>query len=256
MQAAYYTRTLNFAHRGASARAPENTLAAFELAAELGADGIEFDIQISRDGQAVICHDFLVDKTTDQSGRVDEFSESELKEMDAGSWFGPQFAGERIPTLQEMIDTVGSRLLLNLELKTAALRANGLEEVVADAIRRNGLHDRVIVSSFNPLALRRLHRIDPTIDLGLLYALDMPLYLRRAWARHLIPCQAMHPHYPIVNAAYMARARKRGYRVNVWTVDDPIDLRRLLKLGADIIITNKPDVLRRVMAEAPASKPA
>ena len=249
MDESYYGQTLDFAHRGASAMAPENTLAAFTLAAEQGAAGIEFDVQLSRDGIPVICHDFSVDKTTDHQGRVSDFTLQEIKQMDAGSWFGPEFAGERIPTLEEMIDAVGDRLLLNLELKTAALRANGLEEAVAAIIQQRARYERIIVSSFNPLALRRLHQIDPHVDLGLLYALDMPLYLRRAWARHLIPCQAMHPYYEMVDAKYMQWARANGYRVNVWTVDDPAEMRRLIALGVNVVMTNTPALLRDVLAE-------
>jgi glycerophosphoryl diester phosphodiesterase len=249
MHASYYGKTLNFGHRGASAHAPENTLAAFILAAEQGAAGIEFDVQLSSDGVPVICHDFSVDKTTDHQGKVSDFTLSELKQMDAGSWFGPAFAGERIPTLDELVDAVGDRLLLNLELKTAALRANGLEEAVAAVIRRRSLYDRIIVSSFNPAALVRLRQLDEQIDLGLLYSPDMPLYLRRAWARHLIPCQVMHPYYEMVDERYVRWAKTRGYRVNVWTVDDPAEMRRLIALGVDVVITNTPAVLRDVLAE-------
>ena len=249
MHESYYGQTLNFAHRGASATAPENTLAAFVLAAELGAAGIEFDVQLSRDGVPVICHDFSVDKTTDHTGRVSDFTLEEIKQMDAGSWFGPEFAGERIPTLEELVDAVGQRLLLNLELKTAAMRANGLEEAVAAIIEERALYDRIIVSSFNPLALRRLHQIDPRVDLGLLYSPDMPLYLRRAWARRLIPCQAMHPYHEMVDEKYVQWARAAGYRVNVWTVDDPDEMRRLIGLGVNVIMTNTPAVLRDVLAQ-------
>jgi glycerophosphoryl diester phosphodiesterase len=249
MRESFYGQTLTFAHRGASATAPENTLAAFELAVEHGADGIEFDIQLTRDGVPIICHDFSVDKTTDHQGKVSDFALSEIKEMDAGAWFGPEFAGERIPTLDELIDAVGHRLLLNLELKTAAVKANGLEEAVAVIIRQSDLYDRIIVSSFNPLALRRLHRLDPRIDLGLLYALNMPHYLRNAWARHLIDCQAMHPHYEMVDERYMRWAREHGYRVNVWTVDDPDVMHRLIALGVDVVITNTPAVLRNILRE-------
>jgi len=248
MHASYYGQPLNFAHRGASATAPENTLAAFELAAEHGADGIEFDVQLTRDGMPVICHDFSVDKTTDHQGTLSGFTLSEIKEMDAGDWFGTEFAGERIPTLDELIDVVGHRLLLNLELKTTAAKSNGLEEAVAASIRQRNLYDRIIVSSFNPLALRRLHRLDPRIDLGLLYATDMPFFLRNAWARHLIPCQAMHPYCEMVDEHYMRWAGARGYRVNVWTVDDPDAMRRLIALGVDVVITNRPAVLRDVLA--------
>ena len=243
----YYTHVLNFAHRGASAAAPENTLAAFELAVYLGADGIELDLQLSRDGEVAICHDFNVDKTTNASGRVSDFTLSDLKQMDAGSWFSEEFSGETIPTLDETIERVGSRLLFNVELKTGAIRANGLEEKVGDIIQRRDFHSRVIVSSFNPFALLRMHRVDPRIDLGLLHAPDLPFYLRNPWLRHLIPFQAMHPEGKMADEAYMRWARKRGYRVNVWTVDSPADIRRLIALDVNTVISNRPDLVREII---------
>ena len=248
MDEQYYSSLLNFAHRGASARAPENTLAAFELAAELGADGIEFDVQLSRDREAVVCHDFVVDHTTNHRGRVRDFTVGELKRMDAGSWFSPRFAGQTIPTLQEVIDRVGGRLLLNVELKTGSLRGEGLEERVAQIIRANDLYSRVLVASFNPFALRRLSRIDGRVDLALLHAPDQPLHLRRAWLRRLAPCQALHPQYRMADARYVGWARRRGYRVNVWTVDEPAEMRRLIALGVNGIITIRPDALAEICA--------
>ena len=247
MNEQFYSHVLDLAHRGASAAAPENTLAAFELAADMGADGIELDAQLSRDGEVVICHDFNVDKTTNASGRVSDFTLSELKGMDAGSWFGEEFAGETIPTLDETIERVGSRLLLNVELKSAAIRANGLEEKVSNIIQKWDFHERVIVSSFNPFALLRMYSVDPRIDLGLLHAPDLPFYLRHPWAHHLIPFQAMHPEYKMADEAYMRWARKRGYRVNVWTVDSPADIRRLVALNVNTIISNRPDLVREMI---------
>ncbi|NIV29434.1 MAG: glycerophosphodiester phosphodiesterase, partial [Anaerolineae bacterium] len=126
MRSFYLDRPLNFAHRGASHQAPENTLAAFLLASELGADGIELDVQLSRDGEIVVIHDFVLDTTTDGAGPVRERTLAELKELDAGHRFDSAYAGQEIPTLQEVIDAVGHRLLLNIELKTASWRDDGL----------------------------------------------------------------------------------------------------------------------------------
>ncbi len=249
MREEYYARPLVFGHRGASADAPENTLAAFELAADMGADGVELDVQLSKDGEAVICHDFFVDKTTNAHGRVDAFTVEELRALDAGSWFSPAFVGQYIPTLRELFERLGRRLLFNVELKSESLRDNGLERRVAQLIREFDLYDRVIVSSFNPAALWRMRRLDRRVDLGLLYYEEQPIHLRRAWARYLIPFQAMHPYYPMVDERYMAWARRNRYKVNVWTVDDEEEARRLLRLGVNIIITNRPGVMRRVVAE-------
>jgi glycerophosphoryl diester phosphodiesterase len=241
------TGTLNIAHRGASAVAPQNTLAAFEKAAELGADAIELDVHLSADGVPVVIHDFNVDATTDGSGRVAELSLVQLRQLDAGTTFDPSFSGERIPTLEEVLQAFGYRVLLNIELKNFSLRGNRLEQAVTELIERHGLEDRVLLSSFNPLSLRRAKKLAPHISTGLLYAPDLPIPLSRAWLAPLCPHEARHPKHTMVDVDYMARMRKRGYRVNTWTVDDPGEMRRLADLGVDGIITNVPDVLRAVL---------
>jgi glycerophosphoryl diester phosphodiesterase len=244
-----HERTLNIAHRGASVVAPPNTLAAFEKAVELGADGIEFDVHLSADGVPVVIHDFTVDATTDGRGRVAGMTLAQLKALDAGCHFDPAFAGERIPTLKEVLDAAGDHLLLNIEMKSTSMRDRGLERTVLAQIEQHGSSDRVLISSFNPFSLRRAKRIAPHMPLGLLYAPDMPLPLRRAWLAPLAPHEARHPHHTMVDARYMAWARKRGYRVNAWTVDEPDEMRRLIALGVDGIITDVPDALRRVLEE-------
>jgi glycerophosphoryl diester phosphodiesterase len=246
LQDFYLDRPLNFAHRGASYEAPENTLAAFLLAIELGADGIEFDVQLSQDDQVVVIHDYELRKTTGAEGLVRDRTLDELKELDAGSHFDPAFADQRIPTLQEVIDTVGQRLLFNIELKSQRLGDDGLAAQVVRAVEDSHLLDRVIVSSFDPLAVRRVKQLNPWIPTGLLYAPDSPPLLR-PWLGHLIHFDAMHPHYSTIDERYMRWARKRGYRVNVWTVDEPADMWQLMRWGVDTIITNRPDLLRQTL---------
>lgn len=243
-----FARTLNFAHRGARRAAPENTLAAFALALDLGADGIELDTSLSQDGVLVVCHNLDVGETSNGHGFIRDFSLAALREFDFGSWFDPAFAGERIPTLDEVFDLVGARGLVNIEMKTLSLRSNGLEAAVAGLIARRALYDQVIVSSFNPFALRRLRRLDRRIELGLLYSADLPLYLRRAWLRGWVKPHALHPEYSMVDAGYMAWAQSRGYDVNVWTVNEETEMQRLLDLGVTSIITDVPERLRRVQA--------
>ena len=245
----YLDRPLNFAHRGACHGAPENTLAAFLLAIELGADGIELDVQLSRDGEIVVIHDFFLETTTDGAGPVRQRTLAELKELDAGGWFDPACVGKRIPTLQEVIDAVGHRLLLNIELKTRSWRDDGLAGAVVQAIEDNHLLASTIVSSFNPLALRRIKRLHSGIAIGLLYAPDLPLLLRRPWARYLLKLDAVHPHHSQVDARYVQWAGKRNYGVHTWTVDDAGRMRQLAQQGVDIIITNRPDLLGRIVQE-------
>jgi glycerophosphoryl diester phosphodiesterase len=243
----YLDRPLIFAHQGASHEAPANTLAAFLLAFELGSDGIELDVHLSKDGQVVVIHDFTLEATTDGQGLVRDKTLAELKELDAGTWFDPDFAGQRIPTLQEVIDVVGDRLLLNIELKTASIRDDGLAAAVVRIIEENHLLQRVIVSSFNPLAVRWLKHLNPWVSAGLLYSPDLPFLLRRPWMRHLLRLEALHPHYTLVDREYVRWARERDLRVHVWTADDPGEMWQLMRRGVDIIITNRPDLLREVL---------
>jgi len=242
-----FSPPLNIAHRGASAAAPPNTLAAFEKAVELGADGIEFDVHLSADGVPVVIHDFTVDATTDGSGRVADMTLAQLEQLDAGYPFDPAFAGERIPTLEEVLEAMGNRLLLDIELKCFSLHDHGLERAVIAQLEQHGLGGRVLLSSFNPFSLRRAKRIAPHIPVGLLYAPWLPLPLRRAWLAPLVPHEARHPEHTMVDVHYMAWARRRGYRVHTWVVDDPAEMCRLIGLGVDGIITPVPDVLRRVL---------
>jgi glycerophosphoryl diester phosphodiesterase len=243
-------RTLNIAHRGASLVAPPNTLAAFWAAVELGADGIECDVHLSADGIPVVIHDFTVDATTDGHGRVSEMRVAELKRLDAGASFSPRFAGERIPTLEEVLEMAGDRLLLNIELKTTSLADNGLERAVVSLLEGYGpaRAGRVLLSSFNPFSLRRVKRLASHLPVGLLYAPDLPLPLRRAWLASLVPHEARHPHHSMVDASYISRARRRGYWVHTWTVDDEGEMRRLLTLGVEAIITDAPALLRALLS--------
>ena len=236
-------RPLNLAHRGACAVAPENTVRAFLRAIELGADGVELDVQLSADGAVVVCHNYDVDKTSNGHGRIADLTLAQLKALDFGGWFGPEFKDERIPTLDEVFDSLGTQVLVNIELKTESLRSHGLEAAVAGIIARRRVHDRVIVSSFNPVALRRLRRLDPQIEIGLLYAPNLPIFLARAWLRPWVRPQALHPEHTLVDAEYVSWARRHGYAVNAWTVNDETTMRRLTDLHVTSVITDYPDRL-------------
>ena len=245
----YQGQVLNFAHRGANHDAPQNTLAAFRLAVEMGADGVELDVQASKDGEAVVIHDFTVDATTDGQGRVADKTLAELRELDAGSWFDARFAGQRIPTLQEVIVEVGHQLILNIELKVKGIRNAGLVAEVVRLIEDHNLVHRVVVSSFNPFSLRQVKKLNPRIHTGLLYYFDLPAHLARSVLLSLAGSDALHPEKHLINQKYTAWAKERGYRVNTWTVDEPAEMKRLIALGVDGIITNCPDVLREMLEE-------
>ena len=241
--------TLCFAHRGASKEAPANTLPAFFRAREVGADGAELDVHLSKDGELVVIHDFQVDGTTDGRGLVRDKTLAELRELDAGGWFDPAFAGERIPTLQEVIDTVGRHLLLNIELKVRGQKDDGLAAAVVRAVEANSLVDRVVLSSFSRLAIRRVRQLNARIPIGYLYSFD-PLLTHRPWPQSLVRPDAVHPWHKLIDERYVRWAREQGYRIHTWTVDSPGDMRRLIDMGVDIVITNYPDLLRAMLDAA------
>jgi glycerophosphoryl diester phosphodiesterase len=238
-------RILNIAHRGASAVAPENTLAAFEKAEALGADGVELDVRLCANGVPVVIHDASVDRTTDGSGQVADMTLTQLKELDAGSWFGPAFSEEPIPTVMETLETVGGRLLLNIELKGEGLVNRGLARAIVDVIEQHGLGKQVLLSAFNPFILRRVQNIAPHMPTALLYAsASLPRFASLVARR---PYAALHPHVAALSAEHVDWIQQHNHRIHVWTVDDPREMRRLIGWDVDGIITNVPDHLCRVL---------
>ena len=239
-------KPLVIAHRGASAYAPENTLSAFNLALELGADGIELDVSLTKDRVPVVLHDDTVDRTTNGHGAVNQMTLAQVKELDASNKF-EKYRGEKIPTLEEVLRAITWRGSVNIELKNLTLQTDGVEAATDAVIKSTGAADKVMVSSFNPIALRRMYQLDPRIPRGLLYRPNLPIYLRRAWLRPLAHPTAMHPQYSMITRAFVAWAHAKGYKVNTWTVDDPDEMKRLIALGVDAMMTNKPDVLRKIV---------
>lgn len=240
---------VNQGHRGAPEVAPENTLSAFAEAMQLGAHGIELDVMLSEDGEIVVIHDYTLDKTTTGSGLVKDHTLIELKQLDAGSWFGEEFIGTRIPTLQEVIDNLPRAALINIEIKGESLTTDGLEQAVVNTIAENNLFDRVMVSSFNPVSLLRVKRADQRIPVGLIYAPDLPVFLSDGWFIPILRPEALHPRYDMVDEAYMTWAGNKGFRVNVWTVNEAAEMKRLLDLGVDGIITDRPDLVLQILQE-------
>lgn len=234
-------KTLIFGHRGAMAYAPMNTLPAFELAYAQGADGIELDVHRTIDDKLVIVHDFTIDETTNGTGTVTEMSLPQLKEFDAGSWFSDEFKGVQIPTLDEVFETVGKKLFINVEIKSMPPQDDGVEALVAQAIQQHGLESRVIVSSFNPFALKRFRSLAPDIPIGFLYNSDDIEAMRTLMAG--TPHEAHHPYHTIINEAYMQWALDNDYFVNTWTVNDITEAQRLRDLGVNTLITNTPEKL-------------
>jgi glycerophosphoryl diester phosphodiesterase len=231
-------RPLVLGHRGASAKALENTLPAFARAREDGADGVELDVIRCQSGEPVVFHDEDLLRLAGRKEKVAALSFAALREVKLAN-------GERIPTLPEVFEALGPDLLCNVELKAPVGRdAVRLATCTAEVIRRGGWRDRVLVSSFNPIALAVFRRVLPEIPTGLLFHADQVRPLREAWARHAVKPTAVHPDHSLLTVESYARWRADGYLVNTWTVDDGEEARRLARLGVDAIITNDPKKLR------------
>lgn len=226
-----------WAHRGAAADAPENTLVAFAAAEAAGADGIELDVHLSRDGVPVVIHDERVERTTDGRGAVAELRLAELRRLDAGSWFSPFFSGEPIPVLDEVLDWADDRLRLNIEIKDVRVG-----RALLDLLPRYP-RARVLVSSFDHRLLAELRRRDGNLPLGFLYEDDgWRRVLRRALA---CGAESLHPREDHVHRPLLAACKGHGLAVYPWTVDDPGRIRALRRLGIDGFFTNDPLVVRR-----------
>ncbi len=227
------SKPLIIGHRGASANAPENTLYAFNLALEQGADGFELDVQLSRDGELVVFHDWTVERLTNGTGAVTAMTLAELRSLRL-----PE--EQQIPTLDEVFEAFGARALYNVEIKVKGRGDMGVETAVSDRIQAHHLESQVIVSSFSLASVRRARRVLPrATSVGLLWYKPW-----RNYGHFFVSAQADHPYDGMVNQAYITRAKKRGHRVNVWTVDDPERARQLVDWGVDGIITNKPQFIR------------
>lgn len=237
------------AHRGASAYAPENTLASFKLALQQGADGIELDAKLSADGHVVVIHDQTVDRTTPFHGKVSDFRVAELRKMDAGSHFDIAFKGEPIPTLEEVLKAVGQLTYINVELTNYASPTDPLPEKVAELVRQYKLSHRVIFSSFNPIALLRIRRLLPEAPIGLLAFPGLNGWLARGWAGRLLRYQSLHPELQDVTASLVNRLHRQAARVYVYTVNLETDMLRLFQLNVDGIFTDDPLLAQRTLKE-------
>lgn len=221
-------------------------MAAFRVAEQLGADGFELDVMLTRDGVPVVIHDEKLDRTTNGTGLVQSRTFDEIRRLDAGSWFSRTFAGEKIPSLEEVLQTYGNRMFLNIELKNSYLRAPGLEEKVLELIRRHRIEQQVIVSSFDHHSMQKFHGLAPDVKTGLLYdccLVDVIGYATKLGA------SALHPFYATVHVQpeLVAVAHAGDLDVNVWTVNDPEHMRMCIAAGVDAIITNYPDRLKSVL---------
>ena len=236
-----------WAHRGASGHAPENTMEAFRLAQEMGADGVEIDVYFSKDGEIVICHDSKIDRTSNGQGEIEEYTLAELKQFDFGfRFYEGKRHGIRIPTIDELYEFVkATGLKVNVEIKTSSPK---MPEALVNKAREYGVEDLIYYSAFNHLQLARLLELDPTTRVAPLYGqtlLHMDEYAVRmgAWAIH--PSQSAIKTFPDL----VEKCHAKGVRINPWTVNSEDDIRCCIHAGADGIITNYPDRVLALLEE-------
>lgn len=239
------------AHRGFSGAAPENTLAAFQKAIEIGSDMIELDIQLSKDGKIVVLHDDTLERTTNGRGRAVDYTLKELKAFDAGSWFGVQFSGGKIPTLREVLELAEGRVLVNIEIKHPDHGLYPITELAGHALKEvksAGMIDRLIFSSFNPAALEWIQKNDPRVWVALLY--------HRPW--NYPPEVTGGKGYSVLNLrnSYLTKSKvaslhQAGIKVNVYTVNSGEELEQFVRWSVDGIITNHPDRLIAILKKNP-----
>jgi glycerophosphoryl diester phosphodiesterase len=243
------------AHRGFSSAAPENTLAAVRAAIDVGADMAEIDVTLTSDGQVVVIHDATLQRTTNGGGEVLQFSLADLRQLDAGSWFSKAFAGEPIPTLDAMLAEVDDRILLNVEIKSEAVGL-GVVEKVAAAIRVRGMTNEIIVSSFSPTALEKMHQLAPEIRTAVLYNKDLHVGMDPVEIVTGVGASAFNIKRVRLTPEMLRRCHENGIPVAVYTVNKKRHLRKAVDLGVDAIFTDRPDRLLEVLAKRQASDPA
>ena len=238
--------TKNFAHRGYSGKYPENTMLAFRKAVEAGADGIELDVQLTRDGEPVILHDEQVDRTTDGTGWVKDLTLAELRKLDASYLYTGQCGFNPVPTLREYCEFIRDLpVITNIEMKTGVFEYPGMDEKVWDMIREYRLEEKVIISSFNHYTILRMRELAPALKYGFLsetWIIDAGRYCHE----HSVACY--HPMFRSLTREAVAELKKYGLEINTYTVNTEEDVRDLAAKGIDAVIGNFPEMTRDVLA--------
>ncbi len=238
----------NFAHRGFSGMYPENTMLAFHRAAEIGADGIELDVQLTKDGQLVVIHDEQIDRTTNGRGNVRDYTLRELQQFDASYIYTGKIDANRIPTFEEYCDWVkDTDLITNIELKNGVYPYPGMEEKVLDVLLSYHLQHKVIISSFNHFSVLHMRELAPHLTYGL---------LTETWLIHPgqytkdLGIACYHPYYGSLTDDTVAELKKHHIIINTFTVNDERSVRDMLQKGVDCVISNFPNMVNRVIKEA------
>ena len=236
-----------FAHRGASASAPENTLAAFELAVSLGAKAIELDTMLSRDGVPVVIHDHTLERTTNGLGLVGDHDHSDLIQLDAGSWFSETYKGEKIPLLHEVLSRFSHKILINIELKNYHAPNDTLTETVIKQVEELDVWDSVLFSSFLPRNLKQIQKHKREAKIALLCPSGITGWLFRSSIYKSLSPEIIHPAESDVDPKFIKREHNRARRVHVWTVNNKAIARELFIDKVDGIFTDDPAAMLEVL---------
>lgn len=231
---------LVIAHRGASGHCPENTMAAFKKALEMGAKAIELDVHQTLDHELVVCHDNDLRRTGKDRRSIRNLHWDEARSVDVGSWFDKRFSGERLPSLAEVYDLLPAHVELHLEIKKGSSLYPGIEERVVDMLHKRGVRERTLVSSFDHEALYSVRSLDAGVRLGYLLGLTrLPVAFKEMGE---LKAESLNLSYRQVTARAVKAAKDRGYKVYVYTVNHPADRDKLDKLGVDGIFCNYPEL--------------
>lgn len=237
----------NFAHRGFSGKYPENTMLAFEKAVEAGADGIELDVQLTKDGEVVIIHDESIDRTTDGSGEVVSYTYEELSKFDASYIYRGKVGFNKIPTLREYFEFIkDKKIITNIELKTGVNEYFGIEEKVLDLIKEFGLEEKTMISSFNHYSILKVKEIMPKLECGLLtssWIVNAGKYTKD------LNVECYHPIFNNMTEEIVKGIKSYGVKMNVWTVNEESDIRMMVEREVDSIIGNFPDLTKKIISE-------
>ncbi len=241
-------KTKVWAHRGASGYAPENTLDAFRKAVEMGADGIELDVQMTKDGELVVIHDETINRVSNGKGWVKDYTYEELKKFNFNKTH-LEYTKEEIPTLEQVYLLIKpTNLTINVEIKTGIVFYPGIEERVLELTERLGMKERVIYSSFNHYTIRKIKELDPQAKTGMLY--EDGIIDAVDYACDVVKADALHPAgYNVFYLGFLERCRERKRLLHVWTINEEKHMRMLCEAGVDALITNYPDIAKKIRDE-------
>ena len=243
-------KPLLFGHRGCSMAYPENTLSAFRGILENGVPGVELDIHMCRSGELVVIHDFNTFRTTGVDAVVEELDYRDIKGLDAGSFFSPAFKGESIPTLEDVFELMGNKVYYDIEIKHNRNKYGLMEKKLLETIKRYNLEERVIISSFNPVAVKGIKKYTPGIPTAVIYAVHpkVPFILQKGAGRFIAKPDILKPDKAqVTKKTIRVRKQKNKYSIIAWVEDDKKGAEDLLMLGVDGIVSNQPEELKSVV---------